>query len=255
VSAVELSHHIEGPEDAPVLVLSNSLGADRRMWDDQMPTLRERFRVVRYDTRGHGESPVPAGPYTLDEIGGDVLALLDGLGIERFRFCGLSLGGMTGMWVASEVPERVEQLVLCCTTPYFPPREMWDQRAATVRREGVAALADATIERWLPPDVREARPEAESALRDQLCSTPGEGYAGGCEAVRDMDLRPRLAAIRAPTLVIMGADDPSVSPEQGELLAAAIAGARLTVLEGARHIANVSRPEEFTRAVLDHLAG
>jgi 3-oxoadipate enol-lactonase len=250
---VELSHTFDGPEHAPVLVLGSSLGTSGGMWDNVVPAFAERFRVLRYDTRGHGGSPVPPGPYTMDELGADVLALLDRLGVERFSFCGLSIGGMIGMWVASEAPERVDRLVLCCTVPHFPPPDLWDERADTVRAQGMGPMVEPALERWLPPDVRSAHPEAERHLRDLIASTPPEGYAGCCEAIRDMDLRPRLARIEAPTLVLAGSHDPSTPAENVRPLADAVANARYVEIEGAAHIANVAQPEAVSRAVLDHL--
>lgn len=254
MTAVALSHRFDGPEDAPVLVLGSSLGTSGAMWDEQIPAFSERFRVLRYDTRGHGGSPAPPGPYAMDELGTDLLALLDRLEIERFAFCGLSIGGMIGMWVASEAPERVEGLVLCCTVPHFPPPELWNERADTVRAEGMGPMVEPALERWLPPDVRKARPEAEAHLRQLIASTPPEGYAGCCEAIRDMDLRPRLANIEAPTLVLAGSDDPSTPAEKVRPLADAIAGAYFVEIEGAAHIVNVARPEAVSAAVLQHLS-
>jgi 3-oxoadipate enol-lactonase len=252
-AALELRHRFDGPEDAPVLVMSNSLGATCAMWDDQVQALSERFRLLRYDQRGHGASPVPNGPYTIADLGNDVLALLDRLELERVSFCGLSLGGMTGMWVASEAPERIDRLVLCCTTAYFPPRETWDERAATVRAEGLAPLLDATIERWLPERFREAHPETAERLRAMVRMTPREGYAGCCEAIREMDLRGALGRIEAPTLVIAGEEDPSTPPDRAREIVAAVPNARLELLAGAAHLANVARPEAFSRAILEHL--
>jgi 3-oxoadipate enol-lactonase len=250
---VQLHHRFDGPEDAPVLVLGSSLGTTHAMWDDQVPAFAERFRLLRYDTRGHGGSPAPPGPYAMAELGADVLALLDRLGFDRVSFCGLSIGGMIGMWVASEAPERIDRLVLCCTVPWFPPRELWDERAATVRSRGMEPLVDAAIERWLPPDVRAERPDLEERLRAMLRSTPPEGYAGCCEAIRDMDLRDRLAGIEAPALVLAGSDDPSTPPERVREVADAVPDARYVELRGAAHIANMARPDAFTRAVLEHL--
>jgi 3-oxoadipate enol-lactonase len=255
MSTVELNHSFEGPADAPVLVLGSSLGTTGAMWDDQIPAFSERFRVLRFDARGHGASPAPRGPYTMDELGADLLALLDRLEIERFSYCGLSLGGMIGMWTASEAPDRVDRLVLCCTVPYFPPPELWNERIETVRAEGMGPMVEPALDRWLPPDVREARPEAEAHLRAQIASIPPEGYAGCCEAIRDMDLRPRLASIEAPTLVLAGSDDPSTPAEKVRPLADAIGDARFVVIEGAAHIANMARPEAVTAAVLQHLSG
>ena len=250
---VELSYSIEGTEDAPVLVLANSLGTTTEMWDAQAAALRESFRLVRYDHRGQGASPVPPGPYTMDDLGGDVLALMDRLGIERFSFCGLSIGGMVGMWVASEAPDRVEGLVLCCTAARFDPPDAWETRARAVRDGGVGAVADAVLERWFTPAFREERPDVVEWAGGMLRGSPPEGYAGCCEAIRDADLRPRLGAIRAPTLVIAGSDDPAAPVQKAEAIRSGIPNARLAVIQRAAHIANVERPDEVTGEILDHL--
>jgi 3-oxoadipate enol-lactonase len=250
---VELHHRLEGPEYAPVLVLANSLGTTLSMWDDQAPALRDRFRLLRYDHRGHGCSPVPPGPYGIEDLGRDVLALLDRLGFERVSFCGLSLGGMVGIWLAGEAAERVDRLVLCCTSARFAPPETWEERAQTVREDGLGAIADAVLERWFTPDFRTYRPDALEWAGRMLRETPAEGYAGCCEAIRDADMRDRLGAVCAPTLVIAGADDPAAPPEQAELISRSIPDARLVVIGQAAHLANVERPEEVTRAVLGHL--
>jgi 3-oxoadipate enol-lactonase len=252
---VALHHRLEGPAEAPVLALASSVGSDLSMWEPQAAALSGRFRVLRYDHRGHGGSPVPAGPYSIADLGGDLLALLDRLELERVHLCGLSLGGMVGMWVAAHAPERVERLVVCCTAAHFPPRELWDERARVVRAEGMGALVDATMERWLTASFRAAAPEVESRLRATFEATPPEGYAGCCEAIRDMDLRPALSAIAAPTLVIAGAEDPATPPAWGEAIAGAIPDARLEVLAEAAHLANLERPEALTAAVAEHLAG
>lgn len=251
--AVALHHTLEGPEDAPVLVASNSLGTTLRMWDDQAHALLERFRLLRYDHRGHGSSPVPTGPYKIDDLGRDILTLLDRLEVEHFSFCGLSVGGAVGMWLASEVPERVERLVLCCTAARFAPPEQWDERAETVRADGVGAIADAVLERWFTTPFRKSHPEVIEWAGGMLRNTPAEGYAGCCEAIRDADLRSRLGAIRAPTLVVAGADDPAAPPEEAQLIRGSIPGARLVVVEQAAHLANVEQSEAITQAVLEHL--
>jgi 3-oxoadipate enol-lactonase len=237
-----------------VLVLGSSLGTTHAMWDDQLPAFTERHRVLRYDTRGHGGSPAPDGPYAMDDLGSDLLALLDRLELGRVSFCGLSIGGMIGMWAASEAPERFDRLVLCCTVPHFPPRELWDERAATVRTRGMEPLVDAAIERWLPAAARAARPEAEERLRAMLRSTQPEGYAGCCEAIRDMDLRDRVGAIEAPTLVIAGAEDPATPPERVRRIAQQVSDARYVELPEAAHLANIAQPDAFADAVLEHLA-
>ncbi|QIN84315.1 3-oxoadipate enol-lactonase [Rubrobacter tropicus] len=251
--ATDLNYRLEGPEDAPVLVLSNSLGTALEMWDDQAPALRERFRVLRYDTRGHGESPAPPGPYAIEDLGRDVLSLLDHIGVERASFCGLSIGGMTGMWLASEAPERVESLVLCCTSALLGPKSVWDERIQTATEKGMAALVDGVIERWFTPAFRSENPEAVETMARTLRGTDPEGYAGCCAAIRDMDLRDRLPSIRSPTLVVSGADDPATPPDHGRLIAGAIPGARFEVVPEAAHIANVEQPETVTQLILTHL--
>jgi 3-oxoadipate enol-lactonase len=251
-AVAELNYLLEGSEDAPVLVLSNSLGTTLGMWDDQAPTLQERFRLLRYDHRGHGGSPVPPGPYRIEDLGRDALAMLDGLGIERLPFCGLSIGGAVGMWLASEVPERIERLVLCCTAPRFDS-DTYDARARKVRAEGAGSIASAVLERWFTPEFRAARPETVEWAERMLRATPDEGYAGCCEALRDADLTNRLEDIHAPTLVVAGAEDPVSTVDGAESMGDSIPDARLVVIEGAAHLANVEQPEAVTREILDHL--
>ena len=246
-------HEVTGPADGPPLVLSNSLGADLRMWDPQAAALAERFRLVRYDTRGHGGSPVPDGPYSIDHVGQDALALLDHLGIERAHWVGLSLGGMTGMWLAINAPERLDRLVLLCTSAKLGPPENWRERAETVRAQGTEAVADAGIGRWLTERFRAEHPDTAAWLREMIAATPDSGYAACCAVIEHMDLTPGLAGISAPTLIIAGAQDPATPPEHGERIAAAVTGARLEVLDPAAHLANVEQPEAVTRLILDHL--
>jgi 3-oxoadipate enol-lactonase len=251
--SVELHHRFDGPAEAPVLVLSNSLGTALGMWGEQLPALTEHLRMLRYDQRGHGRSPAPPGPYTIAALAGDALQLLDRLGLERVSFCGTSMGGMTGMWLAIHAPERIDRLALCCTSAHLPPPDMWLERAETVRAKGMDAVADAALERWFTPALAERRPELVERTRRALLDTPPEGYAGCCEAIASHDLRAELSSIRAPTLVLAADDDPATPPEHGRLIAGAVDGARLVVLERARHLAAVERPEEFTREVLGHL--
>ena len=247
-----LHHQVEGPEDAPALVLSNSLGTALEMWDDQAPALAERFRLVRFDSRGHGRSEVPPGPYAIEELGRDVLALLEDLGLERVHFCGLSMGGMTGMWLAVNAPERIDRLALCSTSTHMPPAEQWHERAATVRSQGMGALADAAIDRWISPQGRDERPDGVAALRQGLLDSPPEGYAASCEAIAAHDMRERVGAIAAPTLVIVGDQDPSTPPDHARFIASQVEGARLVELERARHLLNVEHPQRVTRELLDH---
>ena len=251
---VDLNYVLEGPEDAPILVLANSLGTTLDMWDGQASALREQFRLLRYDHRGHGDSAVPDGPYEIDNLGRDVLALLDLLEIELASFCGLSLGGMVGMWLASHAPERIDRLVLCCTSARLGPPGNWSSRAATVRAEGLEAIADATMERWFTTELIENDPESIEWARRMLLGIPPEGYAGCCEAIRDMDLTGKLGNIEASTLVIAGADDEAITLDHMELIRDSIPDARLEVIQQAAHLANVEQPEAVTRAMQEHLA-
>jgi 3-oxoadipate enol-lactonase len=254
--SARLHHRLDGPEDAPVLVLSNSLGARHTMWDAQAPALVERFRLLRYDQRGHGQSDVPDGPYSIADLGGDLLALLDELGIATAHYCGLSIGGMTGIWIALNAPDRIDGLVLSNTTAYFPPAEEWSRRAKVARTpDGMVELADAAIDRWFTPGFQERRPEETERFRQMLLTTPGEGYAGCCEAIREMDFRDEVGRIQAPTLVIAGDEDPSTPPDWNRELADGIPGAGYHLLQDASHLANVARPREYTDLLLRHFGG
>jgi 3-oxoadipate enol-lactonase len=253
VSTVEVAFELIGSADAPPLVLSNSLGSTTAMWDRQTAALAEHWHVVRYDHRGHGRSPVPPGPYELADLGADALALLDRLGTERVHWCGLSLGGMVGMWLAINAPERIDRLVLCCTSAKLGPPSMWAERAATVRAHGVEAIADAGIGRWLTDGFVAREPETAAEVRTMLAATPAEGYAGCCTAIEGMDLLDRLGEIRAPTLVVAAAQDPATPPEHGERIANAVPGARLAVIDDAAHLASVEQPGVITDLIVGHL--
>jgi 3-oxoadipate enol-lactonase len=249
-------HRFDGPDDAPVLLLSNSLGTTHAMWEPQLGALTEHFRVLRYDRRGHGRSEMPPGPYTIAELAADVIELLDALELERVSYCGLSIGGMDGMWNAAEAPARIDRLALCSTSPWMPPRELWDERAAAVRAEGTRAVADATMERWFSDAFRAEHPEGVAEVRAMVAATPAEGYAACCEAIREWDFREELGRISAPTLVLSAADDPSTPPDSGKLIADGIPGASFVVLPApTRHLANVEQPEAFTDALLRHVLG
>jgi 3-oxoadipate enol-lactonase len=255
VSAVKLHRVVEGPGDGPVVVFGGSLGSDLRMWEPQVAPLVERgFRVVRYDTRGHGASPVPPGPYELEDLGADVLALLDELGVARAHLVGLSLGGMTGMWLGVHAPDRIASLVLCCTSAKLGPPSMWAERARKVRAEGTASVAEAGAGRWLTEPYAKSHPDAAEFLRAMIAAVPAEGYAACCELIERMDQLDALPKISAPTLVIAGAEDPATPPEDhARPIAEGIPGARLEVVADAAHLGNYERPEEFTRLILDHL--
>jgi 3-oxoadipate enol-lactonase len=246
-------HRLDGPDDADVVLLSNSLGTPLAMWEPQMPALTKRYRVLRYDRRGHGCSDVPPAPYTPDDFGGDVIELLDSLELERVSFCGLSMGGMVGMWIAANAPDRVDRLVLACTAAWFGPPETWTERAALVRSGGMESVVDSVLERWFSPGFRQERPAEVEEVRGFLLSTPPEGYAACCEAIGLWDFRPRLGEVRAPTLVLAGSADPATPPERAEEIAAGIPGARVRIFEGSAHLANIEQPEAFNDAILDHL--
>jgi 3-oxoadipate enol-lactonase len=250
-------HHVEaGRADAPVVVLSPSLGTTVAMWGPQVPPLADRFRVVAVDHRGHGGSEVVPGSATVDDLGGDVLALLDGLRIDRVSWAGVSLGGMVGMWLAAHAPERVERLALVCTAAYLPPARAWRERAATVRRDrGTAGIADAVIGRWFTAAFARREPVIAAAHRAMLLGTPAEGYAACCEAIAGMDLRPDLPAVTAPTLVIAGADDPATPPAYADEIAGAIPTARVAVVPEGAHLASVEQPDLVTKLLMDHLDG
>jgi 3-oxoadipate enol-lactonase len=248
-----LHHEVIGPDDAPPLLMGGSLGTTLRMWDRQRP-LSEQLRLVPFDHRGHGGSSVPPPPYEIAGLGRDVLELMDSLGLERASYCGLSIGGMVGMWLAAAAPERIDRLVLIATSPYMPPASLWQERAAAVLEAGsVEPIADAVLERWLTPPYVAEHPEVRSELRGMLVGTPAAGYAACCGAIERMDLRDQLGAITAPTLVVSGSEDPATPPEGGEQIAVAIPNARHEVVSGAAHLAAVEQPQPINRLILEHL--
>jgi 3-oxoadipate enol-lactonase len=253
VTAVDVHHVVTGRADGPVVVLSNSLGATHTMWDENLADLERHFRVVRYDTRGHGDSPVPPGPYTIDDLAEDVITFLDRLGVQRAHFVGLSLGGMTGMRFAARHPERIDRLVLLCTGAHLTPSSAWLDRAATVRADGTRAIAEAVVARWFTRGFLEAHPDVKAACEATVAATPDEGYAGCCEVIATMDLRADLPEINAPTLAIAGADDPATPPPHLGAIADAVQDGRLLVIPDSAHLANAERPELITRAILEHL--
>lgn len=248
--SVDVHHVAQGPPQAPLLVLSGSLGSTLEMWRPQIEALARDFRVVCYDTRGHGGSPVPPGPYSLADLGGDVLRLLDRLGAERAHFAGLSLGGMTGMWLAAHAPERIDRLALLCTAPKLEP-EGWRRRAETVREQGTGAVAAGVVQRWFTPGYAEREAGVAERMRAMVAGTPAEGYASCCAAIEHMDLRPDLPGIAAPTLVVAGAEDPATPPDHAERIAAAVPRSRLRLVDGA-HLASWESAEEVNGLLRAH---
>ncbi|HEY2221573.1 3-oxoadipate enol-lactonase [Actinomycetospora sp.] len=246
----------EGPRDgATPLVLLCSLGSTGGMWAPQREELADRMRVITMDTRGHGGSPVPDGPYTVDELAGDVLDTLDDLGVARAGFAGVSLGGAMSQAIALRAPDRVTSLALVCTSARFGDPEPWQDRAATVRAGGSEAVADAVVARWFTDDMNDTAPSTIRTMRSMIAATPAEGYAACCEAIAGWDSRAELGRIAAPTLVISGAEDPATPPEHGELLAAGIPGARFEVVADAAHLASYQRPEIVTALLAEHVKG
>lgn len=245
----------EGPRDAPALVLLCSLGSTVDMWAPQRRDLAVEHRVITVDTRGHGASPVPDGPYSVAELADDVLETLDGFDVARASFAGVSLGGAIGQAIALGVPERVASLALVCTSARFGDPQPWQERAATVRADGTGAIADAVVARWFTEAYAEAAPAVRNAMRDMIAATPAEGYAACCDAIAGWDSRSRLADIAAPTLVVSGEHDPATPPEHGQVLADGIPGARFEVVADAAHLASYQRPEIVTPLLAEHVKG
>ena len=243
---------VDGRDDSPTLMLSNSLGCTMAMWEPQLGALAQQFRVIRYDRRGHGQSGVPAGPYSMERFGRDVLAILDALNIRKAHWCGLSMGGMVGQWLGANAPERFDRMILCNTSCYYPDPTNWDNRIKAVKDGGIAAVADAVIGSWLTADFREREPAVTARMKAMLLAAPQAGYLACCEALRTLDQRDLLPRILRPTLVIAGRHDAATPVAAGEYIRSHIPGAAMTVLDAA-HISNVEQPQAFTEAVTGFL--
>jgi len=252
VNGCRINYELTGPANAAALVLSNSLGSNFGMWDAQMPAFAKTHRVLRYDTRAHGESEVTPGPYTFKQLARDVLALADSLKIDKFSFCGLSMGGVTGLWIALHAPERLQKLALCSTGAKIGTADAWNARIEAVRKNGTKSIAAATMERWFTTSFREREPQTVERIQNTLANTATEGYIACCEALRDTDLRGQVASISAPTLVISATHDPAAPPTDGKFLAKEIKGARYVELDAA-HLSNIEQGEKFTQEVSDFL--
>jgi len=239
-----IHYALEGQSGTSVLLFSNSLGANYSMWDPQVPELRKKLRVLRYDTRGHGQSSLTPGLYSIEQLGKDVIVLLDALDLDRVHFCGLSMGGMIGMWLGVNAPERLNKLVLCNTAARIGTPETWNARIDAVRKNGMKSVASAVVERWFSPAFRERAPATVSSTLKMLVGANPEGYAACCAAVRDFDFREQLSRIHVPTLVITGAHDPATPPADGRFLAHQIPGARYVELNAA-HLSNVEDQDRF----------
>ncbi len=251
---LHVRYELGGPAEAPVVVLSHSLGADLSMWDPQARALAEHFRVLRYDGRGHGQTTVTPGPYTIEVLAGDVLALMDALGVARAHFCGLSMGGMIGMRLGAHARDRTDRLVLSNTAARIGTIETWNTRIRSVEGGGMTAVSSAVIERWFTPEFRRSSSGVVATAERMVADAPAAGYTACCAAIRDADEHADLAAITARTLVIAGAHDPATPPAAGRALAAAISGSRYVELP-ASHLSNLEAEAAFTAELLAFLAG
>ena len=243
---------IDGPEGAPVLMLSNSLGVNLSMWEPQVAHFARQFRVVRYDRRGHGKSGVTPGPYTMEQLARDDLAIMDALGLAKVSFCGISMGGMVGQWLGAFAPERIDKLILSNTSCHYPLKDPWNDRIKTIREHGIGAIADTVLGIWFTKDFHAREPETIKRFRAMMVSTPLEGYIGCAAAVRDMDHRDVVTKIKLPTLLIAGRHDNSTTVEAAEFIRDRIPGAKFTVLDAA-HISSVEQASAFNAEVLGFL--
>lgn len=245
-----IHYRFDGTEGRPVVMLSNSLGSTLEMWEPQVVALMQRYRVLLYDNRGHGRSEAPKGPYTLERIARDALELIEGLGVGPVLWCGVSLGGMVGMWLGANAPSTLRRAILANTSPLIGPPDIWNQRIQLIEREGMETMARAVVQRWLTPRFSAEYPDLTARLTRMIAETSPQGYVATAAAIRDMDLRPMLPRIAPPILVIAGSDDPSTPCVMGEQIASAVAGARFAILEAA-HLSNIEQPEEFNRLMLN----
>lgn len=254
MKSVDVHHELTGPPDAPVLVLAGPLGGTLKIWEPQVEALSQRFRVLRYDHRGHGGSPVPSGPYSMEDLTVDVIRLLDRLDIEQAAFCGLSLGGMVGIWLAAHARERVSSLVLCSTSAQFEDPQPWHERGSVVRWAGTVSVADEVVERWFTPDWAAKNPEQVQQAKQMIVDTQDEGYSACCTAIAALQGLRLLGRILTPTLVIAGNQDPAIPANpHAETLATGIAGATLKVLDAA-HLVNVEQADKVNDLIARHVA-
>jgi 3-oxoadipate enol-lactonase len=249
-----LRYRLEGKPGEPVLDFSNSLGTNLSMWEPQVQALSDEFRILRYDSRGHGLSSVPPGPYTEEQFGGDILALMDAIDIPQAYFCGLSMGGQVGIWLGAKAPQRVARLVLCDTAARIGNPEIWNNRIAAIRAGGMPAIVSGTIDRWFTQRFIMQSREVIASVRRMIFDTPPQGYIGCCEAIRDADLTEDASRVNAATLVISATHDPATPPAQGRLLASLIRGARYLELD-ASHLSNMEAASQFTSAVREFFSG
>ncbi len=249
---VELAYSLIGDRDKPLLVMSSSLGTTRAMWESQH-VLQSRCSLLLYDHRGHGASPAPAGPYTMDDLGADVIAMLDTVGAATVSFCGLSLGGLVGLWLASHHPQRIDRLVVMCALARLEPVSRYADRALAARSNGMASIAADVVSRWFTPRFVEHHRALVDAFTATLAGLSSEGYASCCEAIASTDLRRNISRIDAPTLLIAGADDPIVTPAAAVMFGPSFREASVAVVPDAAHLVNVEQPDIVNQLVLEHL--
>jgi 3-oxoadipate enol-lactonase len=253
VNVVDIAYCFDGPKEGHVLLVANSLMANSSMWDWNVPAFADRYRVLRYDKRGHGGSGVAAGPYSIAQLADDVVGLLDALGIEKAHFMGLSIGGMIGQQLGARYPERMYSLSLCNTASEMPPRSLWEERFEIARTQGIAGLVDGTIKRWFTAPFIERAPQDIEKVRQMILGTDVNGYMACGSAVRDMAQSTMLLKIKTPTLVLSGRYDPACTVEQGTVLHRLIEGSQMVVLEDAAHLSNIEQPVAFNRTVREFI--
>jgi 3-oxoadipate enol-lactonase len=253
VNGADINYMWDGDDRLPILILSNSLTTNLHLWDAQVVKFSQFFRILRYDNRGHGGSSSPEGEYSIDDIGNDIVSLMDYLGVRQASLCGISLGGMVGMWLGIHAGERVHKLVLCNTSSDLSPPDPWQIRIAQVKAEGMASIVDAGLERFLSESYRKSDPRNIDLLKSMMTSCEVLGYSGCCAAVRDMSLTSQLGQIKNPTLIVAGELDPSTPVSHSELIKQKINGSGLYIIDGVAHLSNIEKPEEFNNIVLDFL--
>jgi 3-oxoadipate enol-lactonase len=254
-NGIGMNYTLDGPAQAPLLTLSHSLAADLTMWDPQMPALTAKYRVLRYDTRGHGATDAPAGAYTLDQLGDDALALLDALGIRKTHWMGLSMGGMIGQTLALKAPDRFASLILCDTSSRVPPeaRPLWEERIRTAESQGMKPLVEGTLSRWFTEPFRKQGGPALKQIEALIANTNPRGYGGCCHAIAGLNLTDRIGAIKLPTLIVVGEEDQGTPVAASRAINEQIKGSELVILKSASHLSNVEQPATFTKAVVSFL--
>ncbi len=253
-NGIDINYRLDGPQEAPMVSLSNSLMSNYSMWDAQMPALTEKYRVLRYDMRGHGATEVTPGPYSIELLVDDVHALHQALDIPRTHFVGLSMGGMIGQLLAVKYPDLPLSITLCDTTSNMPHKSMWDDRISAARADGMGALVEGTLERWFTAAMHQREPDEIARIREMILGTSVEGFCASCHAIKEMDQTGILSKVTIPTMIVVGADDPATTPEMSRVIQAEISGSELVILPEAAHLSNIEQAEAFNSVLLDFLA-